>query len=180
MMKYIPLIMFAGFVAFIVMLYLRGKRIERSMANFYRDRSLFTTANEPPKVRESLVASENLYCCPAKLTLQAGSILEFYWWEWYLKANIMINGVMTATYESYLAASFDPNTVSEEFIKKTMQLATQSHAGIWRKIKGLFVLKNQAPCRAEKLEDGTFLICWRVLKNRDHLEAEIEWLKNNI
>lgn len=169
-----------GIAVFIALLFVRRKKIESGMTDFYKEHSLFTTENVPRVVRESLGASDNLYCCRANLTTAAGETIEFCWWEWYLKSSTMVNGVPSASFANYLAVSFAPDSVSDEFAQKAFAAADKSHRDVSQKFKDFFVTNTETPYRAEKLADGSLLICWRVLKRRDVLEAKIAWLKNNI
>ncbi len=178
MNSYVALIIFAGLVAFIVSLYVRRKRIENGMANFYKDHSLYTTENSPAIVRESLGASDNIFCCKANLTMANGASVEFCWWEWYLKSTTMINGVPSASFTQFLAVSFAPNSVSDEFVQKAIRLADTSGDDFSQKAKDFFVTNTETPYRAEILADGSLIICWRtVVKRREIYEAKLEWLK---
>ena len=179
MLNYIVLILFAGIITFIVMLYVRRRRIELGMANFYKDHALFTTTNSPPVVRAALAASDNLFCCSTNLNLNSGSNIKFYWWEWYLTSNTMINGVQNTSFTNYLAFSFEPNSVSDGSIKNVIDSVSKNNANWVTKIRRMLGLNNALPYRSEKLADGTFLICWQVMKQREVLEEKIEWIKNN-
>jgi len=181
MNSYIGCFGLLGIAGFIVLLFLRRKRVENDMTLFYQAHSLYRTENEPPNVRENLdAASDNLFCCRANLKNVKGENVEFCWWEWYLKSNTMINGVPSVSFAHYLAVTFAPNSVSDDFIKKALLLADQSADSAAQKVKDFFVADTQNPYRAEILMDGTLIICWQVAKRRDVYEAKIEWLKSNV
>ena len=171
-----------GIAVFIVLLYLIRKNNDNEMTEFYKENSLYTSENCPPNVRESLgAANDNLYCCRANLTTAQGESVEFCWWEWYLKSTTMINGVPSSSFTHYLAVSFAPNSVSDEFIETAIHWADKSGDDFSQKAKDFFVNNTDKPYRAEILADGTLIICWHtVTKRRDVYEAKIVWLKNNI
>ena len=180
MSGYIGCLGLIGLVVFIALLFVRRKKIEKDMTGFYQEQSLFTTEDMPPTVRESLGASDNLYCCQANLMTATGANVEFWWWEWYVKSNTMVNNVSSVSYAYYLAVSFAPNTVSDEFVQKALAWANKNNRDFGQKFKDFFVLNTQMPYRAEKLADGSLIICWHVLKQRDNYDTKIAWLKNNI
>lgn len=170
-----------GIAVFIAFLFLRRKKIESEMTQFYKENSLYTSENCPPNVRESLDAmSDNLYCCRANLRNAAGENVEFCWWEWYLKSSQMINGAPSISFDQYLAVSFAPGAVSGEFISKAIRWADKSGDDFSQKAKDFFVNNADTPYRAEILADGSLIICWHtVTKRRAVYEAKIAWLKNN-
>ncbi len=171
-----------GIAVFIALLFLRRRKIENEMADFYKTHSLYVAKDEPPNVRESLDAgSDNLYCCRTNLTTATGSNIEFCWWEWYLKSNTTINGAPSVSFTHYLAVSFAPHSVSEEFMREAIDWADKSGDDVSQKAKDFFITNTETPYRAEMLADGTLIICWRtVIKRREVYEAKIEWLKNNL
>ncbi|MEP6901424.1 MAG: hypothetical protein ABJA66_06710 [Actinomycetota bacterium] len=150
------------------------------MSEFYKENSLYTTENAPPNVRESLGASDNLYCCRANLTLATGANIEFCWWEWYIKSTTVVNNAPTTSFDYRLAVSFAPGTVGDEFIQKAIRWADKSGREASQKVKDFFVLNTETPYRAEKLADGSLLICWQILKRRDVYDAKINWLRQNV
>ena len=165
---------------FIILLFFQRRQIDNEMTEFYKENSLYTSENCPPNVRESLGASENLYCYPANLITAKGGKIGFFWWEWFVKSTAVINRVPSASFDYYLAVSFAPNTVSREFTELAIRAADKSGDDFAQKAKDFFVLDTETPYRAEILADGSFVICWRVLKRRDIYDAKINWLKNNL
>lgn len=97
------------------------------MTEFYKESLLYTSENCPPNVRESLGATNNnLYCCQANLITAKGERVEFCWSEWYLKSSQVINGAPSVSFDQYLAVSFAPGVVSDEFIQKAINWADKS------------------------------------------------------
>jgi hypothetical protein len=182
MTGYIGCLGLLGIAGFILLLFLQRKKNENEMADFYQSHSLYQTKDEPPNVRESLgAANDNLYCCRTNLTTAKGENVEFCWWEWYLKSTAVINGVPSTSFDHYLAVSFAPHSVSDEFVQKAIRWADKIGDEFSQKAKDFFVNNTDTPYRAEILADGSLIICWRtVTKRRDVYEAKIEWLKNNV
>jgi hypothetical protein len=92
----------------------------------------------------------------------------------------MINGVPSVSFTHYLAFSFAPNSVGDDFINEALQAADKSADSAAQKVKDFLIADTQNPYRAEILADGTLIICWQVAKRRDVYEAKLEWLKNNV
>ncbi len=180
MNSYIGCIGLLGVAGFILLLFLRRKRIENEMTLFYKAHSLYRTKDEPPNVREILGGSDNLYCCRANVATTAGENVAFGWWEWYVKSSQVINGVPSASFTHFLAVSFAPNSVSDNFISTALQSTDRSADSAGQKVKDFFAADTQNPYRAEILADGTLIICWQVASRRDVYEAKFEWLKNNV
>ena len=180
MMQYLGFFLLAFLVSGIIYLFVRRKRIEKAMAAFYQEHSIYLTKNEPPNVRDNLKAADNLFCCQGNLVAAGGVQIPFYWWEWYFKSNRYGGNGGSIQFDCHLAVSFAPNTVSDDFMQKAVRFADKSNAGFWRKLKDFFNTDTHHPYRAEKLADESFLICWHVLKRRDILESKIKWLKNNV
>ena len=149
------------------------------MRDFYREHSIFLKKNESPKIREHLKTDEIPYCSQWNLTLADGAQIPIYWCEWLIITERP--GRTTARFQRdyYLAFFFAPNTVSDDFMRKAIEFSDKSKVGAMQKIKDQFTLDTHRPYRAERLADGTFLICWRVLKRRDIYESKIEWLRSN-
>jgi hypothetical protein len=94
----------------------------------------------------------------------------------------MVPGRTTASVQRdyYLAFFFAPNTISEEFMRKAIAFSDKSEVGAMQRVKDQFTPDTHYPLRAEKLADGTFLLCWQVVKQRENYESKLEWLKNNV
>jgi len=169
-------ILFLGLPA----VYFLRKSRERAMKAFYREHSLFLTKNTSPKIRERLRINENPDCCQGNLQLATGAQIPIYWCEWGIRIENPGRTTARFSYEYYLAIFFAPNSVSDDFMRKAIQLADKSNASVMQKIKDQFAPDTHYPFRAEKMPDGTFLIGWRMLKRRELYESKIEWLKNNL
>jgi hypothetical protein len=160
--------------------YVRRKIREKALSDFYKEHSFFFTQNTSPKIREHLGITENPYCCQANLKLANGAQIPIYWCEWVIKTQNPGRTTASFNLNYYLAIFFAPNLVSDDFVRKAIQFADKSEVGVMQKIKDQFTLDTHYPFRAEKLADGTFLICWQMLKRREIYEARLSWLQNNI
>jgi hypothetical protein len=179
-MEYVGFIGLAILVFGLTFVYLRRKSREMAMTAFYRDHSLVLTKNTSPKIKGYLKTSEDPYCSQFNLRLASGAPVPVYWCEWLVKTNIPGRTTASVQYDYYLAIFFAPNMVSDEFRRKALEFSDKSRDGAAQKIKEQFAPDTHRPFRAEKLADGTFLICWQVLKRREIYESKIVWLQNNI
>ena len=150
------------------------------MKGFYKEHSLFLTENTSPKIREHLMISENPYCCQGNLRLAIGGQIPIYWCEWVIRTENP--GRTSASYQLnyYLAIFFAPNLVSDDFMRKAIEFSDKSEVGVMQKIKDQFAPDTHYPFRSEKLADGTFLICWEMIKRREIYESRLAWLQNNV
>lgn len=179
-MEYVGFILLGFMVVGLVIVYFRRKSREKAMRDFYKEHSLFLKQNPSPKIREHLKINSMPDCCQANLQLTNGAQIPVYWCEWFIRIENPGRTTASISIEYYLAIFFAPNLVSEEFMRKAIELSDKTDASLARKIKDQFITDTHFPFRAEKLADGTFLICWEMLKKREIYEAKLAWLKNNI
>ncbi len=160
--------------------YVQRKMREKAMRDFYQDHSLILKKNESPKIREHLKINEIPFCSQWNLRLVDGAQIPIYWCEWLIQTELP--GRTTARFQRdyYLAFFFAPNLVSDDFISTAIAFSDKSKVSAMQKIKDQFTPDTHYPLRAEKLADGTFLLCWQVLKRRENYESKLEWLKNNV
>lgn len=177
---YVGYIGLAILVLGLTFVYVRRKMREKAMRDFYQNHSLILKKNESPKIREHLKINESPFCSQWNLKLADGAQIPVYWCEWLIQTEIP--GRTTARFQRdyYLAFFFAPNLVSEEFMRKAIEFSDKSETGAMQKIRDQFAPDTRYPFRAEKLADGTFLLCWQVLKRRENYASKIEWLKNNV
>jgi hypothetical protein len=162
------------------LVYFLRKSRERAMKAFYKEHSLFLTMNTSPKIREHLKINENPYCCQVNLKLTSGAKISVYWCEWFIRTEIPGRTTASVQINYYLAIFFAPNLVSDDFMRKAIEFADKSEVGVMQKIRDQFAPDTHYPFRAEKLADGTFLICWEMIKRREIYESRLAWLQNNV
>ncbi len=175
----IGLFMLLGIAVFIVLLALRTRKMNQEVAQFYLQHSLFAAKDAPPLARAAIGVKGNLLCLQGTLKPNSGGGVTFYWWEWFSRSTIIVNNVPQSTLSCFLAVSFPPHAVSEAFEQKAVA-SLQSHQSFGTKLKAAFSLDTTNPYRAEKLDDGSFIIFWRVVQNAKVLEDKIIWLQNNV
>lgn len=164
--------------AFILMLGLWSSRKRKEVGGFYERHRLFAANVVPPIVSQSIGAA-NATCLKGNLTTNAGEEIPFYWWEWSTSSTNYGGAAPVTTMSCFLAISFSPNTVSEEFERRAIE-ALQSNQDFSQKMKDAVILNTRDPYRAEKLADGSFIIFWHILERAEIMEEKINWLKNNI
>src|SRR6185369_2154493 len=93
----------------------------RAQPKFYKNHLLVLLREMPPVVSQALGEKSNPTCWQGNLKLAAGGEIPFYWWQWSVRTTITAGGPPRASYKYFLAVSFPPNLVSEEFEKQVMQ-----------------------------------------------------------
>lgn len=179
-MKYLGFILLGFLVVGLTTVYFRRKSREKAMQAFYQEHSLFLTKNASPKIREHLKINEIPDCGSLNLKLADGTQIPVYWCEWFIRTEIPGRTTASVQIDYYLSIFFAPNMVSEDFMRTAIEFSAKSGVGAVQRIKDQFVPDTHYPFRAEKLADGTFLIGWRMVKQRELYEEKLEWLKNNI
>lgn len=159
---------------FIVALFVRRRKIEKALRAFYPKHGLTLASPVPAHLKAALGNANWQY-----LTGRLPHGLEFYWCEGYTSSTVTVNNTPQTSLSPLLAVAFAPGTVSAEFIREAQALATRPAQGFGQRLKYFFVRNMETPYRAEKLADGSFLLCWHVLWRADIYEAKIDWLRRN-
>lgn len=160
-------------VLFIIFLFLRRKKINKELGEFYRQSQLYSVSEYSEIIREALGKG--------RWTSLKGSLIidhkpfEFYWFESYTTSGVMVNGTMQTTINPYLAIVFPPKVVSEEFMQKAFQSKVSD-----TKFKDFFVPNTTSPIRVEKLSDGSFLMMWQILYQVKIYRQKLDWLEANL
>lgn len=145
---------------------------------FYKKHSLVPADGVFPTVRAALGAAPNPVCLRGNLTTQSGESIAFHWWEWSTTSRVSTGNASHTVINSFLAVSFPPFAISEDSERKAVD-AMRRH-GALQKLRGVFAVDREKPIRAERLSDGSFLICWRVLQRAKILEERLAWLRDNM
>ena len=145
---------------------------------FYKKHSLLRADEVPPTVRAALPEASNPLCLRGNLTVQSGEVIAFHWWEWSTTSRVSTGNASHTVINNFLAVSFPPFAISEESDKEAVEVMRRH--GALQKLRGAFAVDREKPIRAERLEDGSFLICWRVLRRAKILEERLAWLSDNM
>lgn len=164
----------------LLLTYFKRKSRERAMSDFYKEHSLILKENKSAKIRENLRINVNPNCCSWRLNLAGGEQIPIYWCEWFIRTEIPGRTTASVQIDYYLAIFFAPKLVSDEFMRKAIELAGKNETGVLQKLKDQFMPDTYYPFRAEKLPDGTFVIGWQMERRRELYEEKLAWLKNNV
>ncbi len=174
----ISLVMLVGLAFSMGMLGVWSGRKRKEVREFYQKHSLYLANDAPAIVRKALGETANASCCQGKLTTKAGDEIPFYWWDWVVSSQTYSGSAPQTSLSCFLGISFAPLTISEESEQNAVN-AMQGRTAM-EKLKGAFSVDTHTPIRAEKLADGSFLICWQVLQRVETLEDKLTWMQENI
>lgn len=157
-------------VAFVGFLFWRKRRLGKELEGFYPRHGIVAAKSAPAEVLAEL-GNARWYCYAGKLTGNGREPVPFHWWE-AVKTSPDPGGVQA---EHFVAVSFAPLTVTQDFISKTKEVA-ESRSASTSRLKKFFVYDTTNPFRIEVLSDGTFLIVWKVLLRADIYDEKIQFL----
>ena len=175
----IGLFILFGIVIFIAILGMKNKQNRNRTVQFYEQHSLIPITEIPTVIFE-VFNNQVVYCRQGNLQTTNSETVPFFWCEWSIQSMISSGTSRQISTDYYLAAAFSPAIVSEEFERKAISFTDKSDEDFSQKAKDFFVLNTEKPYRAEKLSDGSFLICWRVKNLAEDYERDFAWLQNNI
>lgn len=165
-----------GIAVFIILLALWSRKSRQDVVRFYEENMLALAPCGPDSVMV-LIGSPNLTCRRGSVKLETGEVVNFYWWEWYTSSTLATTNTRSTTLNCFLAISFDPDSVSEQFRKIA---TTECEQGKSFTLKNALKYDTSTPYRVETLDDGIFVVFWRVLQRPQIMEQKIEWLKKNL
>ncbi|MBX7169965.1 MAG: hypothetical protein K1X72_03335 [Pyrinomonadaceae bacterium] len=158
---------------FIVLLFVRRKKIEKGVEEFYKKNQFFGVKELPESISQA-IGNGNWIYLKSSLVVEHKPF-EFYWLESSTTSTTFVNNSAQTTINCFLTIAFPPNTVSFEFMQKAEKLK-ETEA---RKLD-FFSLNTDKPYRVEKLNDGSFIISWQVLNRADIFQKKIDWLQQNL
>ncbi|MFT3745531.1 MAG: hypothetical protein QM785_14715 [Pyrinomonadaceae bacterium] len=165
-----------GIFVFIVLLGLWSRKSRQGVAKIYEKYSLQPATDGPENVRQ-LIGSPKLFCRRGSIKLAFDNEVSFYWWEWFISSTTTTGTTRSTTIECFLAISFAPKSVGEDFKNAAFSEYEKGKAFSLKKAVGY---ETSLPYRVETLDDGTFVIFWRVLQRPHIMEHKIAWLKKNL
>lgn len=172
-------IILTGIVAVILIIVVfQPQRSNKDFPKFYNDNLLVLTNDAPLIVKQALGVENDPTCWQGNLELISGEVVSFHWWQWHIRSTVYAGGAPRQSFKNFLAVSFPPNVVSEEFEQKAIRgIQTDEFS---QKLVNALVVDSRTPIRAQKLDDGSLLICWQVSEQAKVLKGKIDWLKNNV
>ncbi|QHV99547.1 hypothetical protein [Spirosoma endbachense] len=164
--------------SFIASLVVFRKKEDSSLQQFFSSNQIYKATVVPDQVSE-LLGSPYYSCAEGTLTTQSGEVVQFNWWQGMTSSMVSTGKSHVTTFSHYLAISFGPSVVSEEF--KQMARAKMDTSGLpfRQKFKRFFVLDTETPIRIEETQDGSFVIIWQTYHDAQHFAYYLNWLKTN-
>ncbi len=162
-----------------VLLFVFRKRVEEPFQPFFQENSIFKSNNVPASVLE-LLGNRNWSCAQGILTLPTGESLSYYWWQGWTTSTIHTGKSTLTHFNHYLAVSFGPNDVTEEFRQLAKAATDTSHFSFKQKFKRFFVLDTDTPYLAANAADNSFVIAWNTVQDVEHYAKRLQWLKQNV
>ncbi|QIP16939.1 hypothetical protein G8759_32035 [Spirosoma aureum] len=164
--------------SFIASLFVFRKKEDSSLQQFFSSNQLYKSTVVPEQVSE-LLGSHYYSCAEGTLTTQSGEVVQYNWWQGMTSSMVSTGKSHFNTFSHYLAISFGPNVVSEEFRRIARAKMDTSGFTFRQKFKRFFVLDTETPIRIEETQDGSFVIIWQTYHDALHFAYYLNWLKTN-
>jgi hypothetical protein len=164
--------------SFIVSLVVFRKKEDRSLQQFFSSNQIYKATVVPEQVSK-LLGSHYYSCAEGTLTTQSGEVVQFNWWQGMTSSMVSTGKAHVTTFSHYLAISFGPNVVSEEFKRIARAKMDTSGLTFRQKFKRFFVLDTETPIRIEETQDSSFVIIWQTYHDATHFAYYVNWLKAN-
>ena len=167
------------FVILISSLFVFRKKADNSFQQFFIDNRIYKAAVTPEQVAKRL--GTNYYsCAEGTLTSQSGEDVHFNWWQGMISSMVKSGNAYVNTSTFYLAISFAPNVVSNEFKQVARAKADTSGFTFRQKFKRFFVLDTETPIWIDETEDGSFVIAWQTYHDLQHYAYYLNWLTSTL
>lgn len=162
----------------ILFLALWSRRSRKGVGEFYAKYGMFSVDDPPQNVLDAIGIAKPL-CLHGSVSSISGAVVPFYWWEW-TRSSLHSTGTgVQGSVSCFLAISFTPNSVSNQFEQKAIDLK-EAKRSVLKMLKDIYALDTDKPIRIEKLADGSFVIFWQIVQRPKVMEDKITWLKNNL
>ncbi|WP_428658063.1 hypothetical protein [Runella sp.] len=163
----------------IILLFVFRKRIDEQFQPFFQENRIYKSNHIPESVLK-LLGERNWSCAQGTLTLQTGESLNYYWWQGWTTSTVHTGKSTVTSSNHYLAVSFGPSDVTEEFKKLAKAAMDTSHFTFKQRFKRFFVLDTDTPYLATEAADGSFVIAWNTHQDIEHYTKRLHWLKQNV
>lgn len=174
---------FLSFPTFFTALLLLRRTVESreisTLQAFFTDNRIYKADTIPEQV-STLLGSVYYSCAIGTVTTESGAEINYNWWEGMTSSMISTGKANITTYTYYLAVSFAPNRINDEFKRIARAKADTSGLSFKQKFKRLFVLDTETPVRIEETVDGSFVIIWQTNHDVRHFAYYVNWLKTSL
>lgn len=166
-------------ILFLVSFIVFRKKADISLQQFFSVHKIYKATVAPEQVA-NLLGSQYYSCAEGTLTNALGEEVRFNWWQGMTSSTGMSGNAHVTTFTYYLAISFAPNTISDEFKRVAREKIDTSGFTFRQKFKRFFVLDTFTPIRITETEDGSFVIIWQTYHDVEHFRYYIDWLTANL
>ncbi|QDK82763.1 hypothetical protein EXU85_30810 [Spirosoma sp. KCTC 42546] len=166
-------------ILFLVSFIVFRKKADISLQAFFTANHIYKAATAPEQV-STLLGSQYYSCADVKMTVQTGEEICFNWWQGMTSSTGMSGNAHVTTFTYYLAVSFAPNTISEQFKRVAREKIDTSGFTFRQKFNRFFVLDTVTPIRIAETENGSFVIIWQTYHDVERFRYYIDWLKANL
>jgi hypothetical protein len=165
--------------AVIVSLFVFRQKADSSLQGFFTANRIYKASVVPEPVSQ-LLGSTYYSCAEGTLATQSGEEVRYNWWQGLTSSMVMSGKTYITTFNYFLAISFAPSVVSEEF-KRVARAKTETSGFTFRqKFRRFFVLDTETPIRVEETPDGSFVIVWQTFHDVQRFSHYVNWLKENL
>lgn len=153
-------------------------KADNTVQQFFTANRIYKAATVPEQV-SNLLGTLYYSCAEGTLTTQFGEDVRYNWWQGMTSSMVSTGKAYVTTFSYYLAISFGPGVVSEEF-KRIAHAKTDTSGFTFRKkFKRFFVLDTETPIRVVEAPDGSFVIVWQTFHDVERFTYYLNWLTTN-
>lgn len=155
------------------------KKADNSLKEFFTAVKMYKASVVPEQVSK-LLGSQYYSCAEGTLTTQSGVSVPYNWWQGMASSTVRSGNATVTSFTYYLAVSFMPKTVSEDFKRIAKAKMDTSGFTFRQKFRRWFVLDTETPIRIAETEDGSFVIIWQTYHDVQRYSSYINWLTANL
>ena len=164
---------------FVVSLIVFPSKVDNSLQLFFSANHIYKATSAPRQVAE-LLGSRYYSCAEGTLKTALGEDVPFNWWQG-LESSMTTAGKSTVTtFTHFLAVSFAPNVISEQFKQIARAKADTSGFAFRKRFKHWFVLDTDTPILVKEIPDGSFVIVWQTYQHVQEYTKYLNWLKESL
>ncbi|GAB3951294.1 hypothetical protein GCM10028805_31130 [Spirosoma harenae] len=163
----------------IALLVVFRKKVDKSLDKFFPDNHIYKAISPPDEVAKVL-GSAFYSCAETKIKTVKGDEVPIHWWQGMTSSTVSTGNTRTTTFNHFLAISFAPNVVSDEFRQVVYAKADLSKLTFKQKFRRFFRLDTERPCRIEETLDGSFIVMWQTYQTAECYTYYLNFLKENL
>lgn len=165
---------------FIVLLFLVQRERKKGLQEWFVKHNFVGLNKEPKEILQVLGEDKNWGCSKTDLFVNRKPFPIILWLGSKASSTTYHSGSTTqhsTTIDYYVAVSFEPNSVNENFMKEVEAL-NLSHLPLWKRI--FHFNYGERPYMTARADDGSFVVAWMCLHVASTLDARLDWLKETL